>query len=203
MDGDVDRGTAQARQALHDGMVTLDASTATCAADGTVAAMALRRVPPGREWDMVDRALHAMEARDWPAVIVPISRPTLAAPSIAYRVRDLVERHGLDPHRLWLEIASSEDVLDAPGVVTALARRHRMGCGVRLDEGFEDRALVPELSKLGITFMVLHAGQERSVASDLSAMIIGRSLSRRARAHGITTVGPAEVDADVILPHAR
>jgi hypothetical protein len=66
-------GTTQARQALHDGLVTLDATTATCAADGMLAAMALRRVPPEREWDMIDRAVHAMEARDWPAVIVPMT----------------------------------------------------------------------------------------------------------------------------------
>jgi len=200
MDGHHPVGTTQARQALHDGLVTLDATTATCAADGMLAAMALRRVPPEREWDMIDRAVHAMEARDWPAVIVPISHPTLTAPSIAYRVRDLMERHGLPADRLWLEVATPDDVLGAPGVVRALAGRHRVGCGVSIEEGFGDRALLPDLATAGISFVVLHPEPDRSVASDLSAMIIGRSISRRARANGMTTIGPPDLDADVILP---
>jgi EAL domain-containing protein (putative c-di-GMP-specific phosphodiesterase class I) len=200
MDGDRHVGMTQARQVHDDSPVTLQAVAATYAADMTVAAMVLGSVPPAREWDLLDRGVHAMQARDWPAMLAPISRDLLRAPSVVYRLRDLMERNGLPADHLWLEVAASDDVLKTPGVVRALARRHRVGCGISLDEGFGDRALLPDLAAVGISFIVLHPASDRSVASDLSAMIIGRSLSRRARAHGITTIGPPDLDADVILP---
>lgn len=140
-----------------------------------------------------------MRERDWPALIAPVSGATLAIPSLAHRLRDLVTTHGVHDSQLWLEVMSSADVLDAPRLVSMLARRHSVGCSVHIDEGFEERALLPELAALGISFIVLHPGKDRCVASDLSAMIIGRSLSRRARANGITALGPTDLDADILL----
>lgn len=199
MDGDRHMGTAHARQALDDDLLAPHSAVATCTADGTVAAIALGNVPLEGEWDRLERGVHAMEARDWPAVLAPISRGLLQTPSLVHRLRELMDRHGLPADHLWLELAASDDVLEVPAVVRALARRHRVGCGINLDEGFGDRALLPELATMGIRFIVLHPGPGRAVASDLSAMIIGRSITRRARAHGITTIGPPNLDADVIL----
>jgi hypothetical protein len=202
MNGDRSLTTLPEREALTSDMMTLDAVVAKWAVDDTVAAMMLGWVPPEREWDLLDRGVHAMEARDWPAIVAPISGESLRAPSMAYRLRDLMERHGLPTDQLWLEAAASEDVLASAGVVRGLARRHRVGCGISLNAGFGDRALLPDLAALGISFIVLHPEPDRSVASDLSAMIIGRSLSRRARAYGMTSIGPADLDTDVVLSPA-
>jgi hypothetical protein len=56
----------QARQVHDDSPVTLQAAAATYVADMTVAAMVLGRVPPAREWDLLDRGVHTMQARCCP-----------------------------------------------------------------------------------------------------------------------------------------
>jgi EAL domain-containing protein (putative c-di-GMP-specific phosphodiesterase class I) len=152
------------------------------------------------EWTMLDRAVHAMEARDWPAVIVAVSGASLASPSFAYRLRDLMEQHHLPADRLWLEVDSSHSVLRLPGVVRALAQRHLVGCRMPIDDAFEERALLPDLVATGISFAWLEPGDARSIADDLSALIAGRSLLRRARMHGISVIGPPDLSPDMVPP---
>lgn len=152
------------------------------------------------EWSVLDRAVHAMEARDWPAAIVPITRDSLAAPSFAYRVRDLAERHGVDPRRIWLELDSPDAVLALPGVVGVLSVRHRVGCRIDGAHAMEERIHVPDLAEAGITFAWIAPGSARSLADDLSMLIGGRSLVRRAHTHGIQVIGPSALDADMTPP---
>lgn len=152
------------------------------------------------EWTVIDRAAHAMEARDWPAVIVSISSASLAAPSFAYRVRDLAERHGLDPRRIWLEIDSPSAALALRGVVGTLAARHSVGCRIDGDHALDERALLPDLADAGVSFAWLEPGEGATVADDLSALIGGRSLVRRARTHGLAVIGAAELGTDFTPP---
>lgn len=171
--------------------------------DEVVAMATSPRDPAGdadTEWTVLDRAVHAMEARDWPAVLVPVSAASLEAPSFPYRVRDLMERHGLPSDHLWLEIASSDEVLELPGVVSALATRHPVGCRMPIDDAFEERALLPDLVSAGVSFAWLEPGDARSIADDLSALIAGRSLLRRARMHGMWVIGPADLSPDMVPP---
>ena len=152
------------------------------------------------EWTLLDRAAHAMEARDWPAVIVAISGASLAAPSFAYRVRDLAEHHGLDPRRMWLEIDSPADALARPGVVRTLAIRHPVGCRIDDAHALNDRVLIPDLVDAGVSFAWLRPAYGATVADDLSALIGGRSLVRRARTHGLRVIGPAELGTHMMPP---
>lgn len=152
------------------------------------------------EWTLLDRSVHAMEARDWPAVLVPLSAASLEAPSFPYRVRDLMEQHALAPDRLWLEIDSSQAVLDFAGVARALAARHAVGCRMPIDEAFEERALLPELVAAGASFAWVQPGRALSIADDLSALIAGRSLLRRARMHGMRVIGPVDLSPDMVPP---
>lgn len=173
--------------------------------DEVVALATMPREPAGdadTEWTMLDRALHAMEARDWPAVLVPLSAASLEAPSFPYRVRDLMERHQVPPGRVWLEIDSSQAALELAGVVRALANRHTVGCWMPIDDAFEERSLLPELAAAGVSFAWLEPGDARSIADDLSALIAGRSLVRRARMHGIRIIGPADLAPDMVPPTA-
>lgn len=175
----------------------------TTGSDEVVAMATSPREPAGdaaTEWTMIDRAVHALEARDWPAVIVPVSSASLRAPSFAYRVRDLMEQHELAAHRLWLEIDSSQSVLGLQGVVRCLAERHPVGCRMPIDDAFDERALLPDLVAAGVSFAWLQPAGARSIADDLSALIAGRSLLRRARLQGMSVIGPPDLEPDMVPP---
>ena len=155
------------------------------------------------EWTMLDRAVLAMEARDWPAVIVPISRASLRAASLAYRLCDLMEQHGLEDDRLWLELDSSLTALAVPGTVAALARRHTVGCRMDGADAFSERALLPDLAAMGLTFAWVDDDGAGEPDGSLSALIAGRSLVRRGRVHGITIIGPEALGTDMAPPLAQ
>ncbi len=157
----------------------------------------------GAEWDLLDRAVLAMQARDWPAVIVPISAASLGAPSCAYRVRDLAERQAVDPRRIWLHVESARAVLHAPGVVSALAIRHHVGCTIHGADALDVRASIPDLVDAGVSFAWLEQATGSSAAGDLAALIGGRSLVRRARTHGLVVIGPAELGCHLMPPATR
>lgn len=150
------------------------------------------------EWSVLDRAVHALEARDWPAAIVAISSASLAAPSFAHRMRDLAEQHGLDPRRIWLEVDSPAAALALRGVVGALAIRHAVGCRIDGDHALDERVLLPDLADTGMSFTWLRPGDGMTLADDLSALIGGRSLVRRARTHGLMVIGPPELGTDLM-----
>lgn len=191
------------RDALHEIAQARGAPVTANGSDEVVAMATIPRDASGdahTEWTLLDRAVHAMEARDWPAVLVPVSGASLEAASFAYRVRDLMEEHGMVPDRLWLEINSSQSVLDLPGVTRALALRHPVGCRMPIDEAFEERALLPELVAAGASFAWVRPAHARSIADDLSALIAGRSLVRRARMHGMRVIGPADLSPDLVPP---
>ena len=152
------------------------------------------------EWLALLDALHALRARDWPAVIVPVSGHSLAALGFADRVDDLVEQLELPPGRLWIEVASSREVMTASRVVTQLARGHMVGVQLDVSQGFRERGLVPDLAALGVSFAWLVPADGRSVADDLSGLIIGRSLVKRAQAHGMAVIAPGSLEADLAPP---
>lgn len=171
---------------------------------GQVAAMAVQPHEASGdaddEWLSLLDALHALRARDWPAVIVPVSGRSLAALGFADRLDDLVEQLELPPGRLWIEIASSREVMTASRVVKQLARGHMVGVQLDVSQGFRERGLVPDLAALGVAFAWLVPADGRSVADDLSGLIIGRSLVKRAQAHGMAVIAPAELEADLVPP---
>ncbi len=152
------------------------------------------------EWLAVQRAVQALRARDWPAVIVPASGESLASPGLAARLADLAARNDIRPGHLWIEVDSSDTVLSQPEVVEQLARDHMIGVRLDVANGFRERALVPELAELGIAFAWLAPTAGRCVADDLSGLIVGRSLVRRAQAHGMAVIAAAELEADLVPP---
>lgn len=191
------------RDVLHEIAMAHGAPVTAADSDEIVAMAMAPRDATGdatTEWTMLDRAVHAMEARDWPAVIVPVSGASLAAPSFAYRVRDLLEQHRLLTDRVWLEIASAESAIEFAGVVRSLADRHTVGCRIPIDDALGQRSLLPELMAMGVSFAWLQPGNAQSVADDLSALIGGRSLIRRARVHGISVIGPPDLAPDMVPP---
>lgn len=194
------------RDLLHE-IAEARAAPITASGSDEVVAMAVSpRAAAGDadiEWTALDRAVHAMEARDWPAVLVPISAASLEAPSFPYRLRDLMERHRLLADRLWLELDSSASALELAGVVNALAARHPVGCRMAIDDAFDERALLPDLLAAGVSFAWLQPGDARSIADDLSALIAGRSLLRRARMQGMWVIGPADLSPDMVSPGMR
>jgi hypothetical protein len=155
------------------------------------------------EWTLLDRAVLAMQARDWPAAIVPISAASLRAPSFAYRVRDLAERHHIDPRRIWLEVDSPATALAAPAVVHTLSVRHVVGCRIHGGHALDQRAAIPRLAEAGVTFAWLDAPDGRPMADHLPSLIGGRSLVRRARTHGMKVIGPPGLGCHLVPPARR
>lgn len=171
---------------------------------GQLAAMAGAPAEPGGdaddEWASVLRVVHAMLARDWPAVIIRVSDRSLEAPGFADRLGDLADHHGLPAGRIWVEADSSDALLTAPDVVEQLAQEHLMGVRLDVARGFRERALLPDLASLGVSFAWIEPADGRSVADDLSGLIVGRSLVRRAKAHGMAVIAPPELDGDLVPP---
>ena len=155
------------------------------------------------EWIALLRAVHAMLARDWPAVIVPVSARSLQAPGFADRLDDLADHHALRAGRIWLEADAAESLLDAPEVSEQLAQGHLVGVRLDVARGFRERALLPDLAGLGVSFARVEPADGRTVADDLSGLIVGRSLVRRAQAHGMAVIAPQELDGDMVPPDTR
>ena len=155
------------------------------------------------EWIALLRAVHAMLARDWPAVIVPVSARSLQAPGFADRLDDLADHHALRAGRIWLEADAAEALLDAPEVSEQLAQGHLVGVRLDVARGFRERALLPDLAGLGVSFARVEPADGRTVADDLSGLIVGRSLVRRAQAHGMAVIAPQELDGDMVPPDTR
>lgn len=152
------------------------------------------------EWLAVLRALHALRGRDWPAVIVPVSAGSLHADGFADRLDALTEQYGLAPGRLWVQVESSEAALSAPEVVQQLAHGHMAGVRLDVSQGFRERALLPDLAALGVSFAWLEPADGRCVADDLSGLIVGRSLVRRAQTHGMAVIAREDLQADLVPP---
>ena len=65
---------------------------------------------------------------------VNVSGPQLRAPGFADEVRDALRRHGLEPHRLRLEISERALIADDPDVSTALAELGEVGVELAVDD---------------------------------------------------------------------
>ena len=152
------------------------------------------------EWASVLRVVHAMLARDWPAVIVRVSERSLQSPGFADRLDDLADHHALRAGRIWVEADSSDALLGAPEVAEQLAQGHLLGVRLDVARGFRERALLPDLASLGVSFAWVEPADGHSVADDLSGLIVGRSLVRRAQAHGMGVIAPPELDGDLVPP---
>lgn len=155
------------------------------------------------EWIALLRAVHAMLARDWPAVIVPVSGRSLRSPGFADRLDDLADHHALRAGRIWLEADAAESLLDAPDVAEQVAHGHLIGVRLDVARGFRARALLPDLAALGVSFAWVEPADGRTVADDLSDLIVGRSLVRRAQAQGMAVIAPRELDGDMVPPGTR
>ena len=155
------------------------------------------------EWIALLRAVHAMLARDWPAVIVRVSAHSLQSQGFADRLDDLADHHALRAGRIWLEADAAESLLDAPEVSEQLAQGHLVGVRLDVARGFRERALLPDLAGLGVSFARVEPADGRTVTDDLSGLIVGRSLVRRAQAHGMAVIAPQELDGDMVPPDTR
>lgn len=152
------------------------------------------------EWLAVQRAIHALLAREWPAVLVPVSELSLGTPGFADRLDDLADHHALRPACIWVKATSSGALLAAPETTEQLARGHLVGVRLDVAHGFRDRALLPDLATLGVSFAWIDPPDGHTVVDDLSGLIVGRSLVRRAQALGMAVIAPPELDGDMVPP---
>jgi diguanylate cyclase (GGDEF)-like protein len=145
---------------------------------------------------VLDAALR--QCADWAdvgidiAVAVNVSARDVADPDLPNTVRGLLERHGVEPSRLVLELTESSLMADPTRAKDVLADLHRMGVDLAIDDFGTGYSSLTYLSELPVTELKI----DRSFLMKMStspgdALIVratidlGRNLGLRVVAEGV------------------
>ncbi|CAP41698.1 MULTISPECIES: putative bifunctional diguanylate cyclase/phosphodiesterase [Pseudomonadota] len=159
-------------------------------------------VPIG-EWVLNEACRQMAEWRDdgredW-TIAVNLSAVQLAHSGLVEAVRGALDRHGLEPHRLVLEITESTAMRDVDSSQTILQRLHDIGVRISIDDfgtGYSSLLYLKRLpaSELKIDRCFVHdlaCGTED--AAIVSAIVaLGQTLDLRVVAEGVETAEQQE-----------
>jgi EAL domain-containing protein (putative c-di-GMP-specific phosphodiesterase class I)/GGDEF domain-containing protein len=133
----------------------------------------------------LDEAGHAV-----PCVAVNFSAAELRNPSIVDRVRWELDRFGLTPERLTVEVL--ETVLDATGddmVTRSLAGLAALGCGIDLDDFGTGHAAIGSIRRFSVKRVKIDRSFVRRVDTDAEQQNVVSAMILMAGRLGLDTVG--------------
>ena len=123
----------------------------------------------------------------------------LTLPPLVDQVATLLERHGLEPAQLELEITES-CILPVAGVITQVQQLAAMGLQLALDDfgtGYSSLAVLNRLEihklKIDRSFIELLESSESARTIVRTALAMGRGLGLETLAEGVETAGQLEI----------
>ncbi|MGD9701935.1 MAG: EAL domain-containing protein [Acidimicrobiia bacterium] len=119
-----------------------------------------------RRWtaDMPDSRLFAVWAN--------MSVVQLLQPGFAERVRDVIERTGVSPRRLGLEITESSLMSDADAAIASLAELRELGVSIAIDDFGTGYSSLSYLKRLPVDVVKI----DRSFVEDIGQTVEGSSM---------------------------
>jgi EAL domain-containing protein (putative c-di-GMP-specific phosphodiesterase class I)/FixJ family two-component response regulator len=149
-------------------------------------------------WVMLEQS--ARIGRDWKprgldaTVSVNLSLRSLADPSLADRITDLVQKQGLAPRRVVLEITESAAMTDLGKALENLARLRMKGFGLSIDDYGTGYSSMQQLSRIPFTelkidqsFVMSALEKESSKVILASSLDMAKKLRLKAVAEGVET----------------
>ncbi len=122
-----------------------------------------------------------------PRVAVNISGVELARPDFARRIVATLERHGLDPSRLVLEVTETAVMPQDASIATELSGLRDLGVGLHVDDfgtGFSSISLLRDLPVTGLKLdrsfvndLTAVGGAPAALASGLAGLVSGLGLT--------------------------
>jgi len=211
------------REAVHGGQVRLAYQPQLDARSGEIAGVealarwahpALGEVPPARfiplaEDGGLSEALGALcfgeacaQLRRWdeaghyvPRLAVNVSALQFRNPALPRLVTEALERHGIAPARLTIEVTESVMIDTGPAAADNAAALRAMGLGIAMDEFGTGYSSLGHLARLPVTEIKIDRGfmadleENEAVQALVTAMIrIGEMLKLRVVAEGVATV---------------
>lgn len=149
-------------------------------------------------WVMVEKSVAACRSwhdQDFPiAVSLNMSLGSLIQPNFTDRLSECLQRHGLEPEYVILEIAESTVVADDPQFWESLARLRMKGFGLSVDDYGTGNSNIQMLARIPFSELkiersfVAGAAQNQALGIVLnSCLSLSRSLSRHSVAVGVET----------------
>jgi diguanylate cyclase (GGDEF)-like protein len=136
---------------------------------------------------------HAAGFPDW-TIAVNLSAVQFNHPRLNYMVRDTLERHGLDPPQLTLEITESTAMRDANASLAILDLLHEMGVRISIDDFGTGYSSLLYLKRLPANELKIDRGFVCDLARDTedaaiisSIVALGQTLGLKIVAEGVET----------------
>ena len=143
-----------------------------------------------RDW----RDAGAIEGRPGWTIAVNLSAMQFAHAGLAQMVHDTLERHGLEPHYLTLEITESTAMRDVEASLVILQQLRNMGVHISIDDFGTGYSSLLYLKRLPATELKIDRGFVRDLAIDtedaaiVSAIVaLGQALKLQIVAEGVET----------------
>ena len=136
---------------------------------------------------------HAAGFPQW-TIAVNLSAVQFNHPRLNYMVRDTLERHGLDPRQLTLEITESTAMHDAHASLAILEQLHEMGVRISIDDFGTGYSSLLYLKRLPANELKIDRGFVCDLARDTedaaiisSIVALGKTLGLKIVAEGVET----------------
>ena len=165
---------------------------------------------------ILDRALGALAGWDAAGIEVPrvsvnLSARDLSDPGIADRIAEMLDRHGLSPSRLGVEVLETVLARRADdAIVGGLRRLHHMGCLIELDDFGTGHASITNLRRFPVCRIkidrsfVTGIGDDRALQDMVAAILtMAEQLSLDTLAEGVETGGDHAMLAQLGCGHVQ
>jgi EAL domain-containing protein (putative c-di-GMP-specific phosphodiesterase class I)/CheY-like chemotaxis protein len=149
-------------------------------------------------WLMLEKSANL--CRDWTSsgldatVSVNLSLTSLTDPGLADHITEIVQRQGLDPHRMILEVTESAAMTDVGRALENLARLRMKGFGLSIDDYGTGYSSMQQLSRIPFTelkidqsFVLSAIEKEASKVILASSLDMAKKLKLKAVAEGVET----------------
>ena len=149
-------------------------------------------------WAMLETS--AKLCRDWTSnglevtVSVNLSLKSLTDPGLAERVTEIVQKQGLEPRRMVLEVTESAAMTDVGRALENLARLRMKGFGLSIDDYGTGYSSMQQLSRIPFTelkidqsFVLSAIEKETSRVILASSLDMAKKLKLKAVAEGVET----------------
>ena len=121
-------------------------------------------------------------------VAVNLSPRQLRDPDLPSLVVDVLERHGVHPSMLSLEVTETVALNDVPGAYIVLNGLRALGCRVGLDDLGTGFASLGQLHRLPVDFVKIDRSFVRTMLSDPTSLTVVSAIIRMARQEGVATI---------------